>query len=387
MVRVSRAETQERTRSKVLAAARDEFAERGFRDAKVDAIAERVGLTRGAVYSNFPGKRALYFAVLADAAEHAYPPGPGSRADPGPDGGAFRHRRSDPGPGGGAYAHHLSTGSPVTLPPMGARVGLSAALGAFALAWVRPLAEDRLGRDLTPELLAEDVRLPYTHLLKLDALLLSLALERLRPTGPGPGGAPARRVRQAEIVLGALHGASRLAATAPGFLQPYDVVVACEHLADLHLEDWWSTPPPGPPIRPVEEPWTPPPAVDLVRGEPLRPRDGVVAVLGLNRLAAVEEAVRHGEPTTVVLATSEPRELGPLARLTVAQVCGPLRQAFPVEAWPDVRVVCDESGTFAKSLGVPAFSDETETALRVRNGRILVRADGFAACHAVAGSR
>src|SRR6185312_10577699 len=64
-VAAARAETQERNRASVLAAARAEFVERGFRDAKVDVIAARAGLTRGAVYSNFPGKRALYFAVLA----------------------------------------------------------------------------------------------------------------------------------------------------------------------------------------------------------------------------------------------------------------------------------------------------------------------------------
>ena len=74
MVRLSRAELQKRNRVRVLAAARDEFTERGFRDAKVDQIAERAELTRGAVYSNFPSKRALYFAVLAQAAEQA--PGP-----------------------------------------------------------------------------------------------------------------------------------------------------------------------------------------------------------------------------------------------------------------------------------------------------------------------
>jgi len=62
---------QERNRAAVLAAARAEFVERGFRDAKVDVIASRAGLTRGAVYSNFPSKRALYFAVLATDAVSA----------------------------------------------------------------------------------------------------------------------------------------------------------------------------------------------------------------------------------------------------------------------------------------------------------------------------
>ena len=74
MGRLSRAEQQEITRQRVLDAARLEFTERGFRGATVDGIAERAELTRGAVYSNFPGKRALYFAVLAREAEHASPP-------------------------------------------------------------------------------------------------------------------------------------------------------------------------------------------------------------------------------------------------------------------------------------------------------------------------
>src|SRR5919108_5298515 len=70
MVRLTRAQQQERTRAAVLAAARQEFAERGYAEAKVDRIAERAELTRGAVYSNFPSKRALYLAVLVDSIEH-----------------------------------------------------------------------------------------------------------------------------------------------------------------------------------------------------------------------------------------------------------------------------------------------------------------------------
>jgi AcrR family transcriptional regulator len=65
VARLTRAEAQALNRAKILTAARDEFAERGFRDVKIDEIADRAELTRGAVYSNFPGKRALYFAVLA----------------------------------------------------------------------------------------------------------------------------------------------------------------------------------------------------------------------------------------------------------------------------------------------------------------------------------
>src|SRR4029453_1730751 len=69
MARLTRAQQQERTRAAVLAAAGEEFAEHGYLDARVDRIAERAELTRGAVYSNFPSKRALYLAVLVGMVE------------------------------------------------------------------------------------------------------------------------------------------------------------------------------------------------------------------------------------------------------------------------------------------------------------------------------
>src|SRR3954470_5686321 len=74
MVRLTRVQQQERTRRSVLAAAREEFTEHGYALAKVDRIAERAELTRGAVYSNFPSKRALYLAVLVDSIEHSDAP-------------------------------------------------------------------------------------------------------------------------------------------------------------------------------------------------------------------------------------------------------------------------------------------------------------------------
>lgn len=69
MVRLTRAQQQERTRAAVLVAAAAEFAAHGFAAAKVDQIAERAELTRGAVYSNFPSKRALYLALLVETVE------------------------------------------------------------------------------------------------------------------------------------------------------------------------------------------------------------------------------------------------------------------------------------------------------------------------------
>ncbi|GAA4590260.1 TetR/AcrR family transcriptional regulator [Planotetraspora phitsanulokensis] len=352
MSRLTRAETQERNRAKVLAAARAEFTERGFRDAKIDGIAERAELTRGAVYSNFPGKRALYFAVLADLAERTPEP---SHPEPG------RTPRD--------------------------------ALGAFARAWVTrfPLATDdrhgmaALGRDLMPEVLADErVRRPFAQLMKLDAILLGLALEQL-----GPRRTPdARLVRTAEVALTTLHGAGQMAAAAPGFVEPFNIVSACERLADLDLGDRWPPPPMIPPTRAADEPWAPPPAVDLVRGEAARlTRDGVVTILGLHRAAAAEDAVRAaaaGADVTAVLVTSSPGELAPLARLVVADLCVCLHQAFPMAAWPRLQVVCDETGALAEAAGVPAVSDATETAVRVESGRVVARAEGFGAGHAAA---
>jgi AcrR family transcriptional regulator len=351
MSRLTRAETQLRNRTRVLAAARAEFAARGFRDARIDDIAERAELTRGAVYSNFPGKRALYFAVLAEDAERATPPDEAT-----------------------------STSA-------------REALAALARAWVAglPLATDdgaaRLGRDLMPEILADaKTRRPYAQLLELNAIALGLGLERL--TAAGSRRATGRRqVRVAEAALTLLHGASQLAAAAPGFTEPFDVVRACEHLADLDLDDRWPVPAIIAPTRPVDEPWTPPSTVDYLRDVPLpAAADGIVAILGLHRLAAAEEAIRAARPGTVTIAlvTGEPAELVPLARLALAQLRTQLRVAFPGPAWPAVRLVLDGADALAEAAGVPAVSDATETAIRIQAGRVVARADGFGAGHAIA---
>ncbi|MEH1015453.1 helix-turn-helix domain-containing protein [Micromonospora sp. CPCC 206060] len=358
MARLSRAEAQERTRGKILAAARVEFTERGYRAARIDDIAARAELTRGAVYSNFPGKRALYFAVLADLAAQVTVP-----------------------------AHARPGGTP------------KAALGAFARSWVTrlPLTDhdvdhgpDHLGLGLTAEIFADErLRRPFRQLLKLDALLLALALEQLAPPVSAAPVPVARLVRLAETVLTTLHGASQLAATAPGFVEPFDVVSACEQLAGLTFSDWWAPPPVGATSRPVDEPWAPPAATDPVRAEPVPLReDGVVVFLGLDRLAAVEDAVRAapaGTPVSAVLVTGAPGELAPLARLVLLDLGNHLRQSFPGPAWPRLRVVCDASGDIATAAGVPV-DDATETALRIDRGRVIRRADGPGAGYALARS-
>ncbi|GAA5168143.1 MULTISPECIES: TetR family transcriptional regulator [Amycolatopsis] len=341
MARLTRAQAQERNRAKVLAAARAEFAERGFRDAKVDAIAERAELTRGAVYSNFPGKRALYFAVLADLAENA------SR-------------------------------------PPGARPGATAkdSVASFARAWVSRLDEPPLGRDLLPEVMADErLRAAFTQLMRLDAVLLSLAWEALEPPPSPPGAPPVRLVRAAGAVLTTLQGATQLAAAAPGFAEPFDVISACERLTTLELNDFWAPPPLREPSR-ADEPWPAAERVDAVTGEPVRV-DGVIAVLGPHRLAAVEEAVRAGAEVTAVLVADEPAEFLPLARWAVAETAHCLRQAFPRTAWPRLRVVFDDDGRLAAAAGVMP-GDDTETAFLAVGGRIVARADGASACDAVA---
>jgi AcrR family transcriptional regulator len=342
MARLTRAETQERNRARVLAAARAEFAERGFRDAKIDGIADRAELTRGAVYSNFPGKRALYLAVLADAAENA------------PE--------------------------PTREPALTTRE----ALGALARAWVGrlPMATDpthgtaRLGVDLVPEIMADEVtRRAFAQLLMVDAIVLGLALERLDPTA-------GRLVRVAEAALTTLHGASALAAAAPGFGEVFNVVRACEQLADLDLDDRWFDPHLTTATRAVDEPWQPSPATDLLTGEPV-PFDGVVAVLGCHRLAAVEAPLRAGADVTAVVVTGQPDELAPLVRLNVAELRNHLRQAFPRSAWPRLRIVNDDRGFLAAAAGMTAIDDETESVMRVEAGRIVARADGLGACQAI----
>lgn len=61
---MTRAQTQARTRERLLTAAADVFARRGFQAATVEEIAARAGYSHGAVYSNFAGKEDLFLAVF-----------------------------------------------------------------------------------------------------------------------------------------------------------------------------------------------------------------------------------------------------------------------------------------------------------------------------------
>ncbi len=61
----ARAERRD-ARAALLGAAAEVFAERGFRDASIDEVAERAGYSKGAVYWHFDGKDDLFAALLEE---------------------------------------------------------------------------------------------------------------------------------------------------------------------------------------------------------------------------------------------------------------------------------------------------------------------------------
>jgi AcrR family transcriptional regulator len=64
---ISRKPDAERTRSDILAVAREEFVEHGLNGARVDAIAEKTRTTKRMIYYYFGSKEGLYSAVLEQA--------------------------------------------------------------------------------------------------------------------------------------------------------------------------------------------------------------------------------------------------------------------------------------------------------------------------------
>jgi AcrR family transcriptional regulator len=64
MARLTRKESQARTRSKLLEAAGRVFARRGLERATVDEVAGEAGYTKGAFYANFRSKEDLFLTML-----------------------------------------------------------------------------------------------------------------------------------------------------------------------------------------------------------------------------------------------------------------------------------------------------------------------------------
>jgi len=55
------------TRARLLAAARDEFAEHGIAGGRVDRIAQRAGVNKQRIYGHFDSKEGLFLAVIKEA--------------------------------------------------------------------------------------------------------------------------------------------------------------------------------------------------------------------------------------------------------------------------------------------------------------------------------
>lgn len=62
--RITRKESQLQTRENLLDAALKVFSRRGYHAASVDEVAAEAGYSKGAVYSNFSGKEALFLALI-----------------------------------------------------------------------------------------------------------------------------------------------------------------------------------------------------------------------------------------------------------------------------------------------------------------------------------
>ena len=63
---MKKAEQSEATRTALLQAARELFTERGYADTATDDVAQRAGVTRGALYYHFRDKSGLFRAVVED---------------------------------------------------------------------------------------------------------------------------------------------------------------------------------------------------------------------------------------------------------------------------------------------------------------------------------
>ena len=65
-----RAEARGTARERLLDAAAEVFAERGYRASSVEDIATAAGLTKGAVYWNFDSKEDVFFALIEERVDH-----------------------------------------------------------------------------------------------------------------------------------------------------------------------------------------------------------------------------------------------------------------------------------------------------------------------------
>ncbi|QPB22726.1 TetR/AcrR family transcriptional regulator [Rhizobium sp. 007] len=64
MARLTREQSQARTKAKLLASAREVVAREGYEGATIERIAEEAGFSKGAFYSNFNGKEDIFLYLL-----------------------------------------------------------------------------------------------------------------------------------------------------------------------------------------------------------------------------------------------------------------------------------------------------------------------------------
>ena len=64
MARTNRSDSQAQTRERLVAAAHDMFSREGYAATSVARIADAAGYSKGALYSNFDSKEAIFLAVL-----------------------------------------------------------------------------------------------------------------------------------------------------------------------------------------------------------------------------------------------------------------------------------------------------------------------------------
>lgn len=69
---MTRHQSEAERRSQILRAARAVFVERGYLAARVEDIARRAGLSKGAVYFYYPSKRELFLALVREEQEATY---------------------------------------------------------------------------------------------------------------------------------------------------------------------------------------------------------------------------------------------------------------------------------------------------------------------------
>lgn len=64
--------SEQERREQILSAARDEFIRKGYASTRVEDVAKRASLSKGAVYFYFSSKRALFTALVLDEHERTY---------------------------------------------------------------------------------------------------------------------------------------------------------------------------------------------------------------------------------------------------------------------------------------------------------------------------